>query len=107
MSSSSFLDMAPIIMPAIRRRPSAALTTGDVWWRFVQPLDARARRYREGAHLAVGRRPAHDVVAETDRLRVEVDDAVLPRRLIAAFALLVCHGFSLVLFTGNHGNQTR
>ena len=57
---------------------------------LVQLLDARARRYRKGTHLAVGRRSAHNVVAETNRLSVEVDDAALARGLLA---VLVCHVF--------------
>ena len=61
------------------------------WGRLVtvvQLLDARACRYREGAHLAVGRRATHDVVAKTNRLCVEVDDAALACHLLV---LLVCH----------------
>ena len=55
MNSSSFLDMAPIIMPAIRRRPSAALTTGEVWWRscsswtLARAVTAKARTWPSAA----------------------------------------------------------
>ena len=47
--------MAPIIMPAISRRPSAALTTGEVWWRscsswtLARAVTAKARTWPSAA----------------------------------------------------------